>query len=399
MWEILKQKSVLNFFSIATTALVSCLSTTLTNSSDLNTVPSEDATAADKNENSTESAEKALTNKNEATKSAKTVEEIYKRETVLIEYFLLENDSKFLTLLHEEKIDTCKALINDLKDRQTLGLHIPQNIKDIINSYKDGDIFNEYQQRGTIKQYYIDYQRKEEQDKNKNLTKVAIPSYPARAPSHPALRPPDHRDERMNGARRAGPSNSSRVSSKTQSNVRVTDVANPLMSRTPSHPAGIKPQTNLPQRKNETEKSLTGPGARDAVLKKGGIRPNDFESGDATRSKEEHLEKIGIRLAKLEFELSQTKISKGGLYKVKYRPDLGSHNLRSTKGYGNEASNKQKEIDTLTEDLLKNYSQDDIKKVYASKTKELAELNKAPKTAPRNVRGPGPLAGSDCHVR
>jgi hypothetical protein len=146
---------------------------------------------------------------------------------------------------------------------------------------------------------------------------------------------------------------------------------------------------NFYNRKDQVEKRkrdkrsspLTGDGARNAVLIRG-IRPTEFQSGDAKKAKERDLENIGIRLAGLEFELSRTEIRKGNLNTVKYHPEFGSYNSRGTKECKNDESEKRLKIKVLKEDLLKNYSLSDIKKVYASKNTELQRLKNTPSVRP-----------------
>ena len=146
------------------------------------------------------------------------------------------------------------------------------------------------------------------------------------------------------------------------------------------HPAGLRPITNSPKQ-NQPQPPLTGQGARNLVLRNG-IRPTNFKSGDATKAKEQNLETIGKKLAKLEFELSQNNIRKGNLNKVNHHPEFGSHNSRRTEGYRDEGLNIQKNIDTLNTSLLKNCGLDDIKKVYASRNKELQRLKSTPSLSP-----------------
>jgi hypothetical protein len=351
--------------------------------------------------------------------------ESHHRETILISNFI--QDPKTYLSSTENKLATTKAIIKNIEGLEKDGRKIPQNIKKIITDHKKNSSIITAEELKPLSDFYIQLADKTIVDKtnasfsftdtksksqNKPL-QTPIHSAPFTAPpsrniapssyqppSHPARTPWDHRHGNQTvgqdkHSRRADNRASSRVSSMTRSDDGVVrHVATTPMSRTPSHPAGIKPQTNLSKKQEQPQKPLTGPGARNAVLRNG-IRPTNFQSGDATRANEEHLEKIGKDLARLEFELSQIKINRGDIDKVKNRPGLGSNIKRKTKGYGNEASNKQKEIDTLTEALFVNHTQDDINKVYASKTKELARLKDAPRTAPRNVRGAGPLAGSD----
>lgn len=343
--------------------------------------------------------------------------ESHNRETILISNFIQDpktylssTENKLATTKAiENKLATTKAIIKDIEGLEKDGRKIPQNIKKIITDHKKNSSIITAEELKPLSDFYIQLADKTIVDKTSALfsstgtesrsqnkpshnprhstpspapppRNIAPPSH--QASSHPARTPSDHRDRRSDVGRA---SNSRRDSGLSSSRYQRGTQSDGSVSSTTQSQSG--------------HTGLTGPGARDAVIRRGGLRPTNFQSGDATRANEEHLEKIGKDLAKLEFELSQTKISKGGLDKVKNRPDLGSHNRRITKGYGNEASNIENKIDTLTKNLLKNYSKDDIKKVYASKTKESARLKDAPKTAPRKVRGAGQLAGSDYHGR
>jgi hypothetical protein len=147
-----------------------------------------------------------------------------------------------------------------------------------------------------------------------------------------------------------------------------------------NHPAGNKPTTNLPQQ-NQSQTRLTGQGAINQVLRNG-MRPTRYQSGDEKKEKEQDLENIGKKLAKLDFELSQIEIRKGNLDKVKNRPGLGSHNKRGTSEYKNDESEKRLKIKVLNEDLLNNYIPSDINKVYAARNKELKRLINTPSLSP-----------------
>ena len=203
-----------------------------------------------------------------------------------------------------------------------------------------------------------------------------------RTSNHPSHHPDERYGRQASSARRANSMARSNISSSTPS--RVGTYQHSLQNTSQSanlHPASLKPMTNL-SKQNQPQTPLTGQGARDAVLIRGVIRPTRYQSGDVTKVNERNLENIGKKLAKLEFELSQTKISKGNLNKVKNRPDLGNHNSRRTEGYRDEGSNIKKNIDTLNTSLLKNYGLDDVKKVYASRNKELKRLKNTPSLSP-----------------
>ena len=146
------------------------------------------------------------------------------------------------------------------------------------------------------------------------------------------------------------------------------------------HPAGLKPVNSLSQQ-NQPQTTLTGRGARDAVLRRG-IRPTNFKSDDAIKAKERDLENIGIRLAGLEFELSRTEIRKGNLNTVKYHPEFGSYNSRRMEGYRDKGSNIKKDIKTLNESLLKFYTEEERAKVDAARINELQKLKQTPSLSP-----------------
>ena len=148
-----------------------------------------------------------------------------------------------------------------------------------------------------------------------------------------------------------------------------------------NHPAGNKPTTNL-SKQNKPQTPLTGQDARDTVLRRGGIRPTRYQSGDEKKEKEQDLENIGKKLARLEFDLSRTKIRKGNLDKVKHHPEFGSYNERVTSKYKNDESEKRLKIKVLNEDLLNNYIPSDIDKVYAARNKELKRLINTPSLSP-----------------
>ena len=63
------------------------------------------------------------------------------------------------------------------------------------------------------------------------------------------------------------------------------------------HPASIKPQTNLPIKPQQPQTSLTGPGARNAVLRNG-IRPTGHQ--DLMINKQSSLKEIAIKLKELD---------------------------------------------------------------------------------------------------
>ncbi len=148
-----------------------------------------------------------------------------------------------------------------------------------------------------------------------------------------------------------------------------------------NHPAGNKPTTNL-SKQNKPQTTLTGQDARNAVLRRGGIRPTRYQSGDEKKEKELDLKNIGKKLARLEFDLSRTKIRKGNLYTAKYRPESGNHNSRRMKGYGDEGSNIKKDIETLNESLLEFYTKEERAKVDAARINELQRLNNTPSVRP-----------------
>lgn len=202
-----------------------------------------------------------------------------------------------------------------------------------------------------------------------------------RTSNHSTPKPSHHPDERASSARRANSMARSNIPSSTPS--RVGTYPHSLQNTSQSanlHPASLKPMTNLSKQK-QPQTPLTGQGARDAVLTRG-IRPTGYQSGDVTKAKKLDLENIGKKLAKLEFELSRTKIRKGNLNIVKYRPGYGSYNEYGTSEYKNDESEKRREIEVLNEDLLNNYSLSDIKKVYTSKNTELQRLKNTPSVRP-----------------
>lgn len=206
-----------------------------------------------------------------------------------------------------------------------------------------------------------------------------------RTSNHSTQKPSHHLDERYDrqdsSARRANSMPHSKVPSRTPSAIGAHSPSSQNTSqRANLHPASLKPMTNLSQQ-NQSQKPLTGRGARDAVLRRG-IRPTEFQSGDAKKAKDRDLENIGKKLAGLEFELSRTKIRKGNLNTVKYRPGYGSYNEYGTSEYKNDESEKRREIKVLNEVLLNNYSLSDIKKAYTSKNTELQKLKETPSVRP-----------------
>ena len=198
-----------------------------------------------------------------------------------------------------------------------------------------------------------------------------------------SLHNPDLRYVRqVSSARRAYSMPGSKVPSWTPSAIGAHSPSSQNTSqRANFHPAGLKPITNLSKHQEQSQTPLNALGVRNAVLIRG-IRPTEFQSGEATKAKEQNLENIGKKLAKLEFELSRTKIRKGNLNKVKHHPEFGSHNSRRKEGYRDEGLNIKKDIETLNESLLRNYSLSDIKKVYTSKNTELQRLKNTPSVRP-----------------
>lgn len=198
-----------------------------------------------------------------------------------------------------------------------------------------------------------------------------------------SLHNPDVRHVRqVSSARRANSMPGSKVPSWTPSRVGTYPHSSQNTSQSANlHPASLKPMTNSSQQ-NQSQKPLTGQGARDAVLIRGGIRPTRYQSSDATKAKEQNLEIIGKKLAKLEFELFQNNIRKGNLNIVKNSPEFGSHNSRRTKEYRDEGLNIQKNINTLNESLLKFYTKEERAKVYTSKNTELQRLKNTPSLSP-----------------
>ncbi len=149
-----------------------------------------------------------------------------------------------------------------------------------------------------------------------------------------------------------------------------------------NHPASLKPITNLPINHSvQSQTRLTGRDARNQVLRNG-MRPTDFKSGDAAKAKERDLENIGKKLARLEFALSQIKIRKDHLNMVRDRPQYGSHNPHRTEEYRNAGSNIQNDINTLNKSLLELYTNDEFKKVHATKRSELLKLKNTPSARP-----------------
>jgi hypothetical protein len=350
--------------------------------------------------------------------------ESHHRETTLISNFIKDPKTYLYLSSSENKLATTKAIIKDIEGLEKDGRKIPQNIKKIITDHKKNSSIITAEELKPLSDFYIQLADKTIVDKtdtsfsntdtkskpqNKPLQtpnhSTHSPAVPLRnpTPSHTARTRWDHQQKtvgRASTSRRADPQSSSRVSSMTRSDDGVVKhVATTPMSRTPSHPASIKPQTNLPTQPEQTQKPLTGKDVRYATLKKGAT-PTNFKSGDATRAENEGLENYGKELAKLEYELNLIKekagnlskekagnLSKekeGNLSKEKNNTKSGTHNPSATNKHNNAATNIRNEIKTLNENLYNAYfyTPSKITIVNNAKKIELDRLKNIPSVRP-----------------
>lgn len=283
-------------------------------------------------------------------------QERWERETKLIEDFLSRNQiSEFNALSQEIKRKTSRALINDLKVMQENGYDIPQNIKDIINTYNDGDIFEGYKVLGQIKQFYVDAQRKEEDEekrketKNKNLIKpeTSYSAHTGQIDSTPRTQFPPRATNKVTSSR-----------SQTGAQNRCPSKACPQV-----HPAGLKPINNAT-----------------ALRKAAELQISKRKGYDQRDSGIENLEYTGRLLAGLQFKLSEIDQRRNNLYRVRNRPRDGSHNPTRTEEYEKEMLRIMKDMKSIEKNFPRDL--DDINIIYAARAKELRRLNNTPSVRP-----------------
>jgi hypothetical protein len=323
--------------------------------------------------------------------------ESHNRETILISNFIQDpktylssTENKLATTKAiENKLATTKAIIKDIEGLEKDGRKIPQNIKKIIADHKKNSSIITAEELKPLSDFYIqladktstsfsstDTQSRSQNEPSQNLrhsTPSTTPPSRNIAPSsyqpssHPARTPSDHR-YRRSGVGRA--SNSGRYSDLSSSRYQRGTQSDGSVSSTTQSQSG--------------HTGLTGPGARDAVLGRGGLRPTSFQSGDATRTENEALENYGKRLARLEHELNLINTRAGHLYIEKNNTRSGTHNIRATTQYNTDASNIRNKIKTLNENLFEAYldNPNKIKIVNNAKNTELSRLKDTPSARP-----------------